>query len=165
MTKKQQEVIKLFDEAIELAKKTYEGDGKEYELLVEAQTKAFDAAFTKCGWDWEGDTAFADFALKATSLECLTEGKRRFLDSGQTDEQLARETAEAIAKARGYEDAALDLDIVLIVDAIRRSKKEDSALALLRKTREVLSDAETTVDVVEEIQKLMPELDAFLDKV
>jgi len=43
-------------------------------------TEAFDAA-EECGWDWESDTNFTNWCLKATSPEIAEEGLRLFLQS------------------------------------------------------------------------------------
>ena len=40
-------------------------------------TEAFDAA-EECGWDWESDTNFTNWCLKATSPEIAEEGLRLF---------------------------------------------------------------------------------------
>lgn len=68
-------VVAKFDAAYEVAK------ADEAYGTVKA-TKAQDAAFNAAaanGWDWEKDSNFCDWALKATDLEIIAEGRRRFL--------------------------------------------------------------------------------------
>jgi hypothetical protein len=70
-------VIHLFDKAHAIAKD--EGNyGTEKAQM--ASNTAFDAA-KAAGWDWEADQKFVDWCLKATDLECITEGRKRFLEA------------------------------------------------------------------------------------
>lgn len=68
-------VAHLFDAALEIA--TPE-QGYATDKAQDAQNAAFDAASAN-GWDWEGDRWFVDWCLKATDLEIIVEGKKRFL--------------------------------------------------------------------------------------
>jgi len=68
-------VVALFDAAYEVAKADA---AYGTEKATEAQNAAFDAAAAN-GWDWEKDSEFSDWALKATDLEIIAEGKKRFL--------------------------------------------------------------------------------------
>jgi hypothetical protein len=47
------------------------------EEQINAQNEPFDLALA-CGWDWEADTKFSDYALKATTQELLQYGLERF---------------------------------------------------------------------------------------
>lgn len=68
-------VIALFDRA-HTAAVADEDYGTQKAL--EASNAAFDAA-KAAGWDWEKDEQFVNWCLKATDLEVLSEGKKRFL--------------------------------------------------------------------------------------
>jgi len=63
-------VIALFKSALEAA--LAEADNE-----TSLFTEAFDAA-EECGWDWESDTNFTNWCLKATSPEIAEEGLRLF---------------------------------------------------------------------------------------
>jgi hypothetical protein len=70
-------VVAAFDKAYKFAEAD-ENYGTE--AATDAQNAAFDAA-KAAGWDWEADQQFCDWCLKATDLEIITEGKKRFLKS------------------------------------------------------------------------------------
>jgi hypothetical protein len=70
-------VVAAFDKAYKFAEAD-ENYGTE--AATDAQNAAFDAA-KAAGWDYEQDSQFCDWSLKATDLEIISEGKKRFLAS------------------------------------------------------------------------------------
>lgn len=72
-------VVAMFDKALQVAKdETNYGNVTGYNVMVDAETAAFKAA-ADAGWDWESDQSYYGWALKATDVERLTEGRKRFL--------------------------------------------------------------------------------------
>lgn len=89
------DVVAQFEKAIQEETSTEHGSIVEW-------NKAFDMA-EKAGWDWEQDSEFTQYALKATPAEILAKGLEHY-------QAQAGKTAKSYGDVAGIEPAAKDID-------------------------------------------------------